>query len=304
MKLGFLSAIVGFMSFEQVIDTASSLGYRCVELACWPREEASRRYAGVSHLNVAELDDAQIAQIQDYCRAKGVEISSLGYYPNNLDEDLERRRYFHNHLYTVIEASARLGINMVTTFVGRMQTKTIEENFEEFAKVWPAIIKFAEERGVKIAIENCPMLFSRDQWPGGHNIASTPANWRKMFEIIDSPNFGLNYDPSHFVWQQMDYIKPIYEFRDKIFHIHLKDTRIERDRLNDVGIMAYPLQYMTAKIPGLGEINWGRFVSALTDIGFDGPACVEVEDRAFEDSEESVLKSLKLSKRYLEQFII
>ncbi|HAI51734.1 MAG: sugar phosphate isomerase/epimerase [Limnochordia bacterium] len=304
MKLGFLSAIVGFMSFEQVIDTASSLGYRCVELACWPREEASRRYAGVSHLNVAELDDAQIAQIQDYCRAKGVEISSLGYYPNNLDEDLERRRYFHNHLYTVIEASARLGINMVTTFVGRMQTKTIEENFEEFAKVWPAIIKFAEERGVKIAIENCPMLFSRDQWPGGHNIASTPANWRKMFEIIDSPNFGLNYDPSHFVWQQMDYIKPIYEFKDKIFHIHLKDTRIERDRLNDVGIMAYPLQYMTAKIPGLGEINWGRFVSALTDIGFDGPACVEVEDRAFEDSEESVLKSLKLSKRYLEQFII
>jgi sugar phosphate isomerase/epimerase len=304
MKLGFLSAIVGFMSFEQVIDTASSLGYRCVELACWPREEASRRYAGVSHLNVAELDNAQIAQIQDYCRAKGVEISSLGYYPNNLDEDLERRRYFHNHLYTVIEASARLGINMVTTFVGRMQTKTIEENFEEFAKVWPAIIKFAEERGVKIAIENCPMLFSRDQWPGGHNIASTPANWRKMFEIIDSPNFGLNYDPSHFVWQQMDYIKPIYEFKDKIFHIHLKDTRIERDRLNDVGIMAYPLQYMTAKIPGLGEINWGRFVSALTDIGFDGPACVEVEDRAFEDSEESVLKSLKLSKRYLEQFII
>lgn len=304
MKLGFLSAIVGFMSFEQVIDTASSLGYRCVELACWPREEASRRYAGVSHLNVAELDDAQIAQIQDYCRAKGVEISSLGYYPNNLDEDLERRRYFHNHLYTVIEASARLGINMVTTFVGRMQTKTIEENFEEFAKVWPAIIKFAEERGVKIAIENCPMLFSRDQWPGGHNLASTPANWRKMFEIIDSPNFGLNYDPSHFVWQQMDYIKPIYEFKDKIFHIHLKDTRIERDRLNDVGIMAYPLQYMTAKIPGLGEINWGRFVSALTDIGFDGPACVEVEDRAFEDSEESVLKSLKLSKRYLEQFII
>ena len=292
------------MSFEQVIDTASSLGYRCVELACWPREEASRRYAGVSHLNVAELDDAQIAQIQDYCRVKGVEISSLGYYPNNLDEDLERRRYFHNHLYTVIEASARLGINMVTTFVGRMQTKTIEENFEEFAKVWPAIIKFAEERGVKIAIENCPMLFSRDQWPGGHNIASTPANWRKMFEIIDSPNFGLNYDPSHFVWQQMDYIKPIYEFKDKIFHIHLKDTRIERDRLNDVGIMAYPLQYMTAKIPGLGEINWGRFVSALTDIGFDGPACVEVEDRAFEDSEESVLKSLKLSKRYLEQFII
>ena len=160
MKLGFLSAILSFMNFEQVIDTASTLGYSCVELACWPQEKASRRYAGVSHLNVAELDDAVANHVKEYCRAKGVEISSLGYYPNNLDEDLDHRAYFHDHLRKVIEASAKLGINMVTTFGGRMQTKSIEENFEEFAKVWPAIVKFAEERGVKIAIENCPMLFS------------------------------------------------------------------------------------------------------------------------------------------------
>lgn len=304
MELGFLSAILSFMNFEQVIDTASTLGYSCVELACWPQEKASRRYAGVSHLNVAELDDAVANHVKEYCRAKGVEISSLGYYPNNLDEDLDHRAYFHDHLRKVIEASAKLGINMVTTFVGRMQTKSIEENFEEFAKVWPAIVKFAEERGVKIAIENCPMLFSRDQWPGGHNIATSPANWRKMFEIIDSPNFGLNFDPSHFVWMQMDYVKPIYEFKDKIFHIHLKDTRIDYDRLNDVGIMGYPLEYMVAKIPGHGQVDWGRFVSALSEVGFSGCACVEVEDRAFEVSQERILKSLQLSKRYLEQFVI
>jgi sugar phosphate isomerase/epimerase len=304
MKLGFMSAILGFMNFEQVIDTASALGYSCVELACWPQEQASRRYAGVSHLNVAELDDALVAHVKEYCAAKGVEISSLAYYPNNLDEDLEHRSYFQHHLRKVIDASAKLGINMVTTFVGRMQTKTIEENFAEFAKVWPPIIKFAEERGVKIAIENCPMLFSRDQWPGGLNIASSPDNWRRMFEIIDSASFGLNFDPSHFVWLQMDYVKPIYEFKDKIFHIHFKDTKIDYDRLNDVGIMGYPMHYMIAKIPGHGQVDWGKFVSALSEVGFAGCACVEVEDRAFEGSHERILQSLQLSKRYLEQFVI
>lgn len=304
MKLGFITAILDFMNFEQVIDTAASLGYSCVELACWPQEAAARRYAGVSHLNVAELDDAKAAYVKDYCRSKGVEISSLAYYPNNLTEDLEQRKYFHDHLYKVIEASAKLGVNMVTTFVGRMQSKSIEENLEEFAKVWPPIIKFAEERGVKIAIENCPMLFTRDEWPGGQNIASTPANWRRLFEIIDSDYFGLNYDPSHFIWLQMDYVKPMYEFKDKIFHVHFKDLKIDYDRLDDVGVMAYPLEYMTPKIPGHGDVDWGRFASALYDIGFNGYACVEVEDRAFEGSQESVLNSLRLSKRYLEQFVI
>lgn len=168
------------MHFEQVIDTASPLGYKCVELACWPQEKAARRWAGVSHLNVAELDDTQIVHVQDYCRAKRVEISALGYYPNNLNEDLEHRRYFHDHLHQVIEASARLGINMVTTFVGRMQNRTIEENFEEFALVWSPIVEFAEERGVRIAIENCPMLFSRDQWPG-RRAESLPSVLDKVF---------------------------------------------------------------------------------------------------------------------------
>ena len=124
MKLGFMSAILGFMNFEQVIDTASALGYSCVELACWPQEQASRRYAGVSHLNVAELDDVLAAHVKEYCAGKGVEISSLAYYPNNLDEDLEHRSYFHDHLRKVIDASAKLGINIVTTFVGRMHTET------------------------------------------------------------------------------------------------------------------------------------------------------------------------------------
>ena len=166
-----------------------------------------------------------------------------------------------------------VGIGMVTTFVGRDQTKSVEENLEAFGRIWPPIIQYAEEHGVRIAIENCPMLFGREQWPGGHNLFTSPALWRKMFDIIPSKNFGINYDPSHFVWQMMDYIQPIYEFRERIFHVHYKDIKVYPQKLKDVGIMAYPLEYMEPKLPGLGDVDWGRYVSALTDIGYDGFTC-------------------------------
>ena len=208
------------------------------------------------------------------------------------------------HLKKVIEASAQLGVNMVTTFIGRDSEKSVEENIELFREIWPPIIACAEERKVKIAIENCPMLFGRDQWPGGQNLMTTPVIWRKLFGIIDSEYFGLNYDPSHFIWQQMDYIKPLYEFKNKIFHVHYKDIKLYRDRLAECGVMAYPLDYMSPKLPGFGDVNWGYYVSALTDIGYEGYTCIEVEDKAFEGSRERVLDSIRLSKRYLEQFVI
>ena len=204
----------------------------------------------------------------------------------------------------MIAASAKLGVNMVTTFVGRDQTKTVEENIELFRQIWPDIIAFAAERKVRIGIENCPMLFGRDQWPGGQNLMTPPAIWRKLFAIADTPWFGLNYDPSHFIWQQIDYIKPLYEFKDKIFHIHFKDIKIYEDRLNDCGVLAYPLDYMSPKLPGYGDVNWGKYVSALTDIGYEGCACIEVEDKAFESSRERILDSITISKRYLEQYVI
>ena len=171
-------------------------------------------------------------------------------------------------------------------------------------QVWPEIIRLAEDCKTKIAIENCPMLFGPEQWPGGQNLMCTPAIWKAVFDRLPSDYLGLNYDPSHFVWQMMDYIAPLYTFRDKIFHVHFKDIKILRDRLNQVGILAYPLDYMSPKIPGLGDVNWGQYVSALTDIGYDGFACIEVEDRAFEDSRQKILDSLVLSKRYMEQFVI
>lgn len=304
MKLGFVSAILDTYSFEEVIDFASSHGFECVEMACWPGGKAERRYAGVSHINVDDMSEENIAYIKDYCAKKNVEISSLAFYPNTMDEDLEKRNANIEHLKKVIIASHKLGVGMVTTFIGRMQTKNVDENIEEFKKVWPPIIKFAEENDVKVAIENCPMLFGYDQWPGGQNLFTTPAIWRKCFEIIPSKNFGLNYDPSHFVWQMIDYVKPIYEFKDRIFHVHYKDIKVYRDKLNDCGIMATPLSFMSPKLPGLGDVDWGKYVSALTDIGYDGYTCLEIEDKAFEGSKERVEASLDLAKRYIEQFVI
>ena len=304
MKLGFVSAILDGWTFEEMIDTASEMGYACVEVACWPCGKAERRYAGVSHINVDELTDEKVAYIKAYCAKKNVEISSLAFYPNTMDGNLEKREAAVAHLKKVICASAKLGVNMVTTFIGRDQTKSVEENLELVKEIWPPIIALAEEKGVKIAIENCPMLFGRDQWPGGQNLMTTPAIWRKVFEILPSPNLGINYDPSHFVWQMIDYIRPLYEFKDKIFHVHYKDIKLYPDKLREVGIMAYPLDFMSPKLPGLGDVDWGKYVSALTDIGYDGYTCIEVEDRAFEGSREKVLDSLRLSKRYMEKFVI
>ena len=304
MKLGIVSAIYDGFTFEEMIDHASEVGYECVEVACWPQGKAERRYAGVSHIDVDNTSEEYIAYVKDYCAKKNISISSLAFHPNTMDGDLEKRAASIAHLKKVINMSSLMGVNMVTTFIGRDQTKTVEENLEIFMEIWPEIIKLAEEKGVKIAIENCPMLFGADQWPGGQNLFTTPKLWRKMFELIPSDNFGINYDPSHFIWQQIDYVKPIYEFKDKIFHVHYKDIKLYPDKLNDVGIMAYPLEYMSPKLPGLGDVDWGKYVSALTDIGYEGPTCIEVEDKAFEGSKERILDSVKLSYRYMRQFVI
>ena len=303
MKFGLLSAILDNSTFEEVIDFASERGLECVELACWPLGKSERRYAGVSHIDADSLDSSKIEYINDYCEKKNVKISSLGYYPNPLDPDSDASGAAIGHINKLIDASAALGINMVTTFIGRDPAKTVDENLELMKKVWKPIIKHAEDKGVKIAIENCPMLFTYDEWPGGKNLMTTPAIWKKVFGAIDSKNIGLNFDPSHFVWQQMDYIAPLYEFSDRIFHIHFKDIKLYSGKLDQVGIMAAPLEYMSPKIPGLGDINWGRFVSALTDIGYEGCACIEVEDKAFEKSQEDIIKAIDQSIRYLKQYV-
>jgi len=304
MKLGFITSILQDYSFEQAIDFAAEKGLQCVEVACWPKEKAQRRYAGVTHIDISELTDQRINQIKEYCRERSVDISALAYYPNTMDADPVKRKRAVMHLMKLIRAARKLDVGIVTTFIGRMPDKTVDDNLSLLNEVWKPILEVAEENQIKIAIENCPMLFGKEQWPGGENLFTSPANWRKIFERLPSENLGINYDPSHFVWQMMDYIQPIYEFKDKIFHVHIKDIKLYPEKLKEVGTMAYPLDYMSPKLPGLGDVNWGKYISALTDIGYKGCICLEIEDKAFEDSKGDILNSIILSKRYMDQFIV
>jgi sugar phosphate isomerase/epimerase len=303
VKLGFVSAILPDLTLSEVFDFAAGEGYDCVEVMCWPPGKAKRRYAGVTHIDVTKLSKSYIREIQDLVKETGVEISSLGYYPNPMTPDKAEAKVYRGHIKKVITASAQLGVNCMTTFIGRDWTKSVDDNWSTFKQTWKPIIKHAEKQGVKVGIENCPMLFSGDEWPGGKNLAISPKIWRSMFEEISSKNFGLNYDPSHLVWMQMDYLTPIRDFADRFHHVHAKDVRVDQHRLDEVGILAHPLEYHTPKLPGLGEVNWGKFFSYLTESGYDGPVCVEVEDRAYEGAIERRKAALRQSAQYLRQYL-
>lgn len=304
LNLGFVSAILADNRFEEVITFASQNRFACVEIMCWPVGKAERRYAGVTHIDVDSLDDAKVQEIKTILDQNQVYISGLGYYPNPLDPDVQKAEVYIAHIQKIIKAAARLGIGVVNTFVGRDPKLNVADNLKLFAERWPVIIKTAEENNVRIGIENCPMLFTNDEWPGGKNLATTPAIWDRMFELIPSPALGLNYDPSHLVWQMMDPVQPIYDYKDKLFHIHLKDAKVYPDKLKRVGIMAYPLEYHSPKIPGLGDVNWRDFFSALTTVKYRGPVCIEVEDKAYEGSPEDVVSAILTARNYLSQFLV
>jgi len=303
MQLGFVSAIVPELSLDQVLDLASTIGYQTVEVMCWPPSKADRRYAGITHVNVLELDESSVRRIRSKLENTGVSISGLGYYPNCLDHNIEQAEKSCEHLKKVISAAPRLGLTQVNTFIGRDHTKSVDENWPRMLETWKPIVELAEKQGVRIGIENCPMMFTADEWPGGKNLASSPAIWRRLFADLESPNLGLNYDPSHLVFQHMDYLAPMRQFIDRIFHVHAKDVRVDQHLLNEHGIFAHPNLYHFPKLPGLGDVQWGKFFSVLSDAGYRGAVCVEVEDRAYESSLEDRKASLAQSYRYLSQFL-
>ena len=304
LELGFASAILPNLNLEQVLDFAHRARFACVEVMCWPSQNSdTRRYAGVSHIAVDQLDSLGLLNLKTYLKQHPVKISALGYYPNPMDPNEEQASFYREHIKKVIKAAAALEIPVVNTFIGRDYTKNIAYNIDKFKEVWPEIIALADSLNIKIGIENCPMFFTDDEWPGGKNLMTTPKIWDELFTIIPSKNFGLNYDPSHMVWQHMDYLYPIYHYADKLQHIHLKDVKVYADKLNRVGIMANPLEYHSPKLPGLGDIQWGKFISALHDVRYRGPIVIEVEDKAFEGSEEDVQKAIYMARNHINTFL-
>jgi sugar phosphate isomerase/epimerase len=305
VKLGFLTVPFGDMTIEEVAVWAEGRGFAAVEVACWPPASGdTRRYAGVSHVDVSALDEGRAREIVSTLASHGVEISALGYYPNNLHPDPEERASVNEHLRKVIEAAPKLGVTTVTTFVGNDRTRSLPESLATFREVWPPLVAHAEQHGVRLAIENCPMIFSYDEWPGGNNLAYSPAIWREMFDSIPSSSFGLNFDPSHLVWQMIDYERAIYEFGDRIFHVHAKDLEIRRDGLYDHGVMSLGMGWQVPRLPGLGEVRWDRFMAALYAVGYDGPVIIEHEDRRFEGTRELVERGFDLARDVLAPYVV
>ena len=303
MKLGFFTAALPGNTLEQAAKWGAESGFQAIEIACWPLEKATRRYAGVTHIDVTTLDKGKAAEIRKMLDGFQLTISSLGYYPNPLHPDAEHRETVISHLKKVIEAAALLEVPVVGTFIGKDKDKTVPQNFEDYARVWPPIVKFAKERGVKIAIENCPMIFSYDEWPGGNNLASTPAIWRKMWEIIPDDNFGLNLDPSHLVLQMIDYERVVREFAGRIFHVHAKDLHIDHEGLYNNGVLSQGMGWQVPRLPGLGDMNWQKFFAALTAARYDYVVSIEHEDRVYEGDEELVKRGFYLSRDVLKPFI-
>jgi sugar phosphate isomerase/epimerase len=304
MKLGLMTAALGGMDLDGLSAWASAEGFETLEIACWPRATGdNRRYAGVTHIDVDTLDAAGADAIRRQLEERGLEISSLAYYPNNLDPDEAVRSAAQDHLRKVIVAAEMLGVGLVGTFIGRDQHRSVADNLIEVGKVWPDLVRFAGRHGVTIVIENCPMIFSADEWPGGKNLAYAPAIWRRLFEIIDAENFGLNLDPSHLVWQFIDYERAVREFGPRIRHVHAKDMEIDRDGLFEHGVMSAGVGWQIPRLPGLGEIRWDRFIAALYAVGFDGAISIEHEDRSFEGEEDLVKRGFLLARDVLRPYI-
>ncbi|MEX0610760.1 MAG: sugar phosphate isomerase/epimerase [Pirellulales bacterium] len=302
MKLGFVTAILDALPFDEVLAFAGAEGFQCVEVMCWPEGGPDRRYGGVRHIGVEDFSKGKADDVGALCAKHGISISGLGYYANPLSASAEEAVHALTHIRKVIDAARLLGVEIFNTFVGANTKLPLDENMQRFADIWPDLVRYAEDRGVKIGIENCPMLFP-NTWPFGMNLARTPAIWRRMFEVVPSPNFGLNYDPSHMVMQLMDPVKPIHEFGPRIFHTHAKDMRADRDSLDDMGTLVPPMQRCLAKIPGFGDVHWGQWIGALTDIGFEGAVCIEIEDEAFTDTLEGRKRALRISRNVLQPLI-
>jgi len=299
VQLGFVSAILGELPLEDVLAFASAEGFATVELMCWPIGAAERKYAGVTHVDVDTLTKAGAEDILSACTRHGVGISGLGYYPNMLDPDPAVADAATAHFRKVVAAAPLLGLRTVTGFVGRDWTRSVDDNWPRFLQTWKPIVRLAEELGVRIGIENCPMLFTRDEWPGGKNLFTTPAIWRRAFADIGSASLGLNYDPSHFVLQDMDPLGPLAPFKDRLFHVHAKDVKIDRAALQEVGRFDLPLRWHQPRIPGYGDIDWGRFMGELQRIGYDGAVCIEVEDDTFGRSLEGRQQALRVARNVL-----
>ena len=305
MKLGMLTACLPQWSLERIAGWASSAGYEALEAAVWP--STGGRDFEAAHLPVASFGAQQRDETLELFAKHGLELSAFAYYENNLHPDLHRRAEIATHLRHAIDAASALDVKYVGTFVGRDPARSVVENQREAERVFPSLVDYAGERGVKLIIENCVMEgWHPDGYPG--NIAYSPELWEWMFSL----GLYLNYDPSHLMWMGIDPIEAVRPYLDRIPHAQAKDIEtfphlrnrfcypgkaVDRPDPWDVGWWRY-------RVPGLGEVDWRRLVDALYEGGFDGVLSVEHEDPIWGGTEDRIELGLQIAHRTLRPLIV
>jgi len=298
MKIGFLSQSLGALSFDEVAAWASENGFESLECGAWPQTKPRG-----SNLNVDGMTKSKANEISGMMTDLGLEISALGYYDNMLHADAAQRSANTKHLKKVIDAAEKLGVGLVGCFAGRNQNKKMDENIPEVKKVFTPLCKYAAGRGVRLMFENCPMPGWQFEGLVG-NIAINPDMWCKIFDALSDFEVGLNYDPSHLLWMGIDYISLVPEFADRIFHTHAKDTEILEEKYSRNGFFNRGFHgFWRYRLPGMGEVDWCRFLSVLGEHGFDGSLSIEHEDPVWAGSVEKNKKGLILGQRHLAQFL-
>lgn len=308
MKLGLLTACMPGVSLEDLVAWASGIGFDALELAAWP-VNSDRDYQA-RQIDAARFTADDARRINDLFAKYNMIISAMAYYDNNLTPDLDNCRELHDHLRKVIDTAALLEVELVGTFVGGRPDKSPAENIKEAGQVFRELVKYAEDKGVRLMIENCPM----ENWvqfglPG--NYAYSPELWDALFNEVPSDSFGLNLDPSHLYWLGIDYIQAVIDYAPKIFHTHAKDTEILDEGEYRYGLFGRQIDpepwksgWWRYRLPGLGEIDWRRFIITLQENGYDFVLSIEHEDPVWEGSLEKVKRGVELGYRHLSPYII
>ena len=280
MKIGFLTSLLNSMKFEELVKWAKDTGFGYLEVAAWPpgHDKICQYYAAT--IDATTLNEEIAERNREVLERYNIKISSLAYYDNNLEPDRNKRKEIQSHLKKVIDAAQMMKTDLVGTFIGRDPSKTIEENIKEAIPIFSDLIAYAKDHGVKLMIENCPMVGWQTEGLIG-NIFFAPFIWEEFFSAIPDENFGMNFDPSHLIWQRIDYCKVIDDFSGKIFHFHAKDTKILEDRLFYNGIFSENWWIPIAP-SGKGDIDWRKIMDALKTINYGGVISIELEDAEYE----------------------
>jgi sugar phosphate isomerase/epimerase len=308
MKLGFLTACMPERSLEEIAAWAGSNGFEALELAAWPSLgdrpfTASHVHADAEHGAAAEAE--RVLGILD---ASGLAVSALAYYDNNLSPDPAEREAFHRHLRLCVDVAAELGGVPVGTFIGRDPGRSVAENLRDAEGIFPPLVEYAGERGVRLMIENCVMEgWHPDGYPG--NLAYSPELWEWMFSL----GLHLNFDPSHLLWLGIDPVDALRPYVDRVAHAHAKDAEMfaaERNRYGFFGRTAtreedpWDMGWWRYRLPGLGEVDFRRYVDTLYEGGFEGVLSVEHEDPVWGGTPELVEAGLRIARDNLRPLVV